>query len=328
MTMLSRVAERLYWMARYLERSEDTARLTNAFNHLIMDLPVSANIDWDLLIKIFDADDLFDSRPKRVSEQNVLRFLLADPNNPSSIVSSVRSARENVRTTRDALPYEMWEYMNELHLFAQDQADKSIGRRNRYNFLERIMSHSQQINGLLLTTLSRDHAYRFIKMGCLLERADMTTRIIDVGAGVMINRADDNNDHHLIAAPHIWTSLLRALSSISTYREYMGPIVDTSSVVNFVFKESSHPRSVIFCLRGIREELAALNSSARLLDTVDSVIDVLMEFSICNKSHDELHKFIDNLQLQICEIHSLITENWFSYYSPAYSASSVQTQNA
>lgn len=326
MTMLSRVAERLYWMARYLERSEDTARLTNAFNHLIMDLPVSADIGWDLLIKIFDADDLFDSRPKRLSEQNVLRFLLSDPNNPSSIVSSIRSARENVRTTRDALPYEMWEYMNELHLFAQEQAEKSIGRRNRYNFLERIMSHSQQINGLLLTTLSRDHAYQFIKMGCLLERADMTTRIIDVGAGAMINRDDENNDHHLMAAPHIWTSLLRALSSISSYREYMGPIVDKSSVVNFVFKESSHPRSVIFCLRGIREELSYLNSSAQLLKTVDNVIDQLMVFSVFDNTNDELDQFIDNLQLEICEIHNLITENWFSYYSPACTASGVQMQ--
>ena len=315
MTMLSRVAERLFWMARYLERSEDTARLTNAFSHLLMDLPESSDVDWDLLVEIYDAEALFASRPRSASEQNVLRFLLADASNPSSILSSVCNARENVRTTRDALPAETWEYMNELHLFAQEHAEKSVGRRNRYFFLEQVTSRCQQINGLLMTTLSRDHAYRFIKLGQLLERADMTTRIIDIGAGVMLSHAESQTDYQAMASAHIWTSLLRALSSLSSYREYIGPTVDTQSAVNFVFKESSHPRSVIFCLRGIRDELGALNNSTIPIAIVEQTIDMLMAYSMRETRVEALHRFVDQLQGQLCDINDVIAENWFSRLS-------------
>ena len=109
MTMLSRVADRLYWMARYLERAEDTARLVSAYNHLVMDIPRGAELGWDVLIRILDADPLFHARPRAANEQNVLRFLIADADNPCSITHSIRAARGNVRTTRDVLPEETWE---------------------------------------------------------------------------------------------------------------------------------------------------------------------------------------------------------------------------
>jgi len=315
--MLSRVAERLFWMARYLERTEDTARLTNAFTHMIMDIPASEELQWDQLIHICDAEKEFASRPRSASEQNVLRFILADSNNQSSIINSIRFARENVRTTRDALPSEVWEYMNELHLFAQSNADKSIGRRLRYSFLEEVMCRCQQINGLMLTTLSRDHAYRFTKIGRLLECTDMTTRIIDVGIGIMMNRAASEEEHQLIASAQIWTSLLHALSSIASYREYIGPLVNTSAVVNFVFKEKSHPRSLIYCLRGIQQELIGLNNNTIALNIVEKTIDSLTTLSIQKKSLQDLHLYIDQLQSQLCDINDVISDNWFSKSNPS-----------
>ena len=117
MSMLSSVAERLYWMSRYLERTQDTARLIQAYNHLIMDIPKGAEPPWDIMIDILDAQPLFRSRFKAGSEQNVLKFLIADDKASCGIPFAVRAARENVRTTRDVLPEEAWELVNELHLF-------------------------------------------------------------------------------------------------------------------------------------------------------------------------------------------------------------------
>ena len=183
MSMLSSVAERLYWMSRYLERTQDTARLIQAYNHLIMDIPKGAEPPWDIMIDILDAQPLFRSRFKAGSEQNVLKFLIADEKASCGIPFAVRAARENVRTTRDVLPEEAWELVNELHLFVEAHAGNASGRRNRHDFLSEVISRCQMVNGLLGASLPRDHAYGFIKLGRLVECADMTTRIMDVGAG-------------------------------------------------------------------------------------------------------------------------------------------------
>jgi uncharacterized alpha-E superfamily protein len=179
--MLSRVAERVYWMARYIERAEDTARLVAAYNHLVMDIPRGSQPEWDVLVRILDADAVFDKWFRVRNEQNVLRLLIGEAEAPCSIPNAVHAARENVRTTRDVLPDEVWELVNELHLYTKEAAEKSVGRRSRQEYLEQVITRTQVINGVLRSTLCRDHSYRFIKLGQLLERADMTTRVIDVG---------------------------------------------------------------------------------------------------------------------------------------------------
>jgi len=221
MIMLSRVAERLYWMARYLERAEDTARLTKAYTHLIMDIPAESQPGWDILVRILDAQTSFSEHHRACNEQNVLKFLIADEENPGSVHYCIRAARENVRTTRDVLPEEVWEHVNGLYLFSQEHAAKSVGRRNRHQFLDQVITRCQMISGLLMSTLCRDHAYRFIKLGALLERADMTTRIIDVGAGALLG----NERLNKAVDPLIWACLLQSLSAMGTYRRTIGPLV-------------------------------------------------------------------------------------------------------
>jgi uncharacterized alpha-E superfamily protein len=307
MTMLSRVAERLYWMARYLERAEDTARLTNAYTHLIMDIPQGSELGWEVLVRIMDADPAFQEKYRAFSEQNVLKFLIADEANPSSIRNSVRAARENVRTTRDALPEEAWEHVNELHLFVQGAADRSVGRRNRYEFLEQVIIRCQQINGLLMTTLPRDHAHRFIKLGHLLERSDMTTRVIDVGAAAIMGR--DTPDPSI--DPLLWGSLLQALSAMSAYRRAVGPLVEADAVVDLVFKESALPRSVMFCLDGIREELKPLKHHHDALRVLDRARRRMSRFASVRLPRSQLHEFIDDFQSDLTTLHGAIYDTWF-----------------
>ncbi len=308
MTMLSRVAERLYWMARYLERAEDTARLTQAYTHLIMDMPSGTTPGWDILVHILDAGPTFSENRRVFNEQNVLKFLIAEEENPGSIRFCIKMARENVRTTRDVLPEEVWEQVNELYLYAEEHAPKSVGRRNRHRFLDQVISRCQMINGLLMSTLCRDHAYRFIKLGALLERADMTTRIIDVGAGALLG------DERLNKAvdPLIWASLLQALSAMGTYRRQIGPLVEANEVVEFVFKEATLPRSVKFCLDGIRRELTPLKHNKDALKLLDGSRRRLSRFKAGTAGREELHEFIDRFQLELNKLGHTIAITWFT----------------
>lgn len=308
MRMLSRVADRLYWMARYLERAEDTARLTQAYTHLIMDIPEGAEPGWDILVQILDAQPTFGARARAYNEQNVLRFLIADEENFSSISQCIRAARENVRTTRDVLPDEVWENVNELHLYSQEWAEKSVGRRNRHRFLEKVIGRCQMINGLMMSTLCRDHAYRFIKLGALLERADMTTRVIDVGAGALLG----DERHHSSVDPLIWASVLQSLSAMGTYRRTIGPLVEVNEVVDFVFREEALPRSVKFCLNGIRKELLPLKHNREALKVLDRSRRSLSRFHPESSTREELHTFIDAFQANLTTLGAVIDETWFS----------------
>ena len=308
MRMLSRVADRLYWMARYLERAEDTARLTQSYTHLIMDIPEGAEPGWEILVQILDAQPTFGARARAYNEQNVLRFLIADEENFSSISQCIRAARENVRTTRDVLPDEVWEHVNELHLYSQEWAEKSVGRRNRHRFLEQVIGRCQMINGLMMSTLCRDHAYRFIKLGALLERADMTTRVIDVGAGALLG----DERHHSSVDPLIWASVLQSLSAMGTYRRTIGPLVEVNEVVDFVFREEALPRSVKFCLNGIRKELLPLKHNREALKVLDRSRRSLSRFHPESSTREELHTFIDAFQANLTTLGAVIDETWFS----------------
>lgn len=307
MTMLSRVAERLFWMARYLERAEDTARLTQAYAHLVMDIPEGSEPGWEILVNILDADPVYSKRFRVYSEQNVLRFLIADMDNPGSIQQAVVSARENVRTTRDVLPEEAWEHVNELYHYARETAEASVGRRNRHEFLEEVYTRCQMINGLIMSTLCRDHAYRFIKLGHLLERADMTTRVIDVGAGALLGEEVENP----AMTPLIWACLLRSLSAMGTYRRTIGPLIEADAVVDFMFRDASLPRSVKFCLDGIRRELTPLKNNTQALRVMERSRRKLSRFHADETQPEKLHQFIDRLQVDLNDLSDSICETWF-----------------
>jgi uncharacterized alpha-E superfamily protein len=309
MTMLSRVAERVYWMARYLERAENAARLVDAYHHMVMDIPRASQPGWDILVRILAATPIFAEHFRVPNEQNVVKLLVAEAEAPCSIPYAVHTARENVRTTRDVLPEEVWELVNELYLFTREHAEKSVGRRNRQEFLQEIVSRSQVINGVLTDTLCRDHTYRFIRIGQYLERADMTTRIIDVGAADILDRegAHQAIDHLL------WGTLLRSLSALGAYRRMVGPLVEKNAAVDFVFLEPAFPRSLEFCLRGIREELGPLRNHEETLKRVNRARRKLRHFAAERYNRDELHAFIDDLQVVLSDVHAAISNTWFRF---------------
>ncbi|MEQ9208563.1 MAG: alpha-E domain-containing protein [Pseudomonadales bacterium] len=305
--MLSSVAERLYWMARYLERVEDTARLTYAYTQFILDTPRGSEPGWRSLIDIIDGHVNFERRYKNYNERNVCKFLIADMDNMSSIRYSVRAARENVRTTRDVLPEECWELVNELYIYVTSNAEKVKARQSRLDFLDYVLALSAQINGVIGSSLSHDHAYRFMRMGRNLERADMTSRVVDVA---VMTEMDGNLGEE--ASTWIWGHLLKSLSAVTAYRRKVGPLVDANDVVNFVFNDPNFPRSISYCLSVVRKDSRALRNHTQVEKLLLSMSRKLGRFDASKMSAQKLHRYIDVFQEQLIKLNLLVYQSWFS----------------
>src|SRR3982750_4488571 len=175
--MLARVVENVYWLARYLERAENTARIIGVNTNLLLDLPGGIAPGWLPLVDISGNRAEFDARGTKGDERDVVHFLIAEKDNPGSICSSLHSARENARTLREILPIEAWELLNEFIGDCTRNVDGAINKRTRFEFLKRIVISLQTIAGMLDGTMNRNDAHTFSQLGRNLERADMTSRI-------------------------------------------------------------------------------------------------------------------------------------------------------
>ena len=273
--MLAQVAGRIFWMSRYLERSESIARIVNAYSQLIMDLPRGTELEWNTILKIFGLEEAFESRELYLTEYAVIQFLIARINNNSSLKYSVKKAQENARISRTVLTEEVWESINELQIYVNECADRSVPRKNRYLFLDEVVGRCQMVNGLMITNQCRDHIYRFSKIGHLIERIDLNLRTIDTLSHVTQARNHQDNAFETL----IWAGMLRSLSTLGMYRRAVGPMVDASSAINFVVSEESLPRSIIFCLRSIRSAISDLKNSNRLVRLVDTAIKSVTKFN-------------------------------------------------
>ena len=307
--MLSRVAGKLFWTGRYLERSEDSAKLLISTSNLILDLPEKSEVEWEILLSIFDYDEMYNAFGKERSEYNIIKFLISDTLNLNSMQKNISMVRENIRTTRDALPYETWEYVNELYHFTNEHAHNSHNRKNRYLFLDQIISRCEQINGMLGMNLSRDHAHRFLSLGRLIERADMATRIIDITTRFEKNIKSQGSNSLL--EQHLWTCLLKAISCFSSYRQYVGPEIENHQAINFIFKERTNPRSILFCLKSIRSELQELKNNSNALNIIDNCMDSLLRFKAEEADAVKLQEFIDDFQIKLNDLYGTIYQSWF-----------------
>ncbi|OOG21372.1 hypothetical protein B1C78_16385 [Thioalkalivibrio denitrificans] len=306
--MLSRVAERLYWMARYIERAENTARMVMAFSHLALDMPRAVQLSWKSMVSTTGGDEAFDHHYQRDDERNCVKFLLADLDNPSSIMTSLTGARENVRTTRDLVPSEAWESVNELYLFGKANAESGIGKRGRYAFLSEIISRCQQITGLLAGTMSHDFAYDFIRSGRNLERADMSSRLLDVaGIGLLSNDDDMQPFENLL-----WINILKSVSGFQMYRQHVRRRVNGALVIQFLLQDRQFPRAVAHALGEVETSLSTLPRNELPLRYIVQVKRHVQDAKVESLlKPDELHQFLDQIQKDMAETHASITENWF-----------------
>lgn len=306
--MLSRVAENLYWMTRYLERAENTARLINATTQVLLDLPRGASFGWDVLLKVAGLDRLFLDSYSQQDEASILRFLVNDERNPSSIVSCVRFARENCRTLREVMPRQAWERINGLYLFVNGRAAHAVERTRRYGILEEIIERRQSVIGLLTDCMSHDVAYQFIKLGRNIERADMTTRIVDIHAAVLVPRQQVPEDP---AIGLLWMGVLKSLNAYQMYRRHVSVHVRTEDVVNYLLKDPHFPRTVRHCLDEVESCLAVLPHNLpplKLLRAAQRRLDGMRAEKLAPLPR---HEYLDAVQADVAALHERIAAEYF-----------------
>jgi uncharacterized alpha-E superfamily protein len=275
--LLARTADRLYWGARYIERAEDAARIIRAYNELVVDDPGSTPLRWEPLAILTGSasvtpitatgDDGDDG-----GERAVLASLIADRTNVGSIVSSVAAARENLRTTREVMPREAWQAVNQLSHYVEATASGAVDRQLRDRFLAHVIEISRRLDGVLESTMTRDNPYRMLRLGRLIERADMTTRVLGVAAAMYLERSDgDDLAHEQVR----WMSVLRSVSALQMYqRATRGPI-DGERVVRFLLYYSPFPRSVAGCLDEMRTFVNRLPPGKDVVAALDAAESVL-----------------------------------------------------
>jgi len=323
--MLSRVAENIYWMARYIERVENTARIINVNTNLLLDLPRDTPFGWEPLLFITSREDTFYEGNQTPDEISVIKFMIGDRGNPGSILSSLSYAREDLRTTRDVVPREAWEQVNDLYLYVQNHLEMGISRRGRYEFLKRIILSTQQITGLLAGTMSHTYAYDFVRLGRNLERADMTTRILDVrSANLLLRQGEELTPFDNIQ----WMSVLKSLSAYQMYRQQVRLRVRGPDVLKFLLQDPLFPRTVCHCLGELEGCLRKLPRNSAPLESVSRLKQQVNAAKISELAYEGLHQFIDQLQIGLGDIHEQITATYFPSAISQQTQASAQTSIA
>ncbi|MDX1504996.1 MAG: alpha-E domain-containing protein [Spongiibacter sp.] len=305
--MLSRVAERVYWFSRYLERVESIARLIQVYTSLLSDLPKDTGISWHNLVLASGSHAEFERRFQVKDEKRVVRFLLEDQSNTSSLAFSLKMVRENIRTSRDTLPPESWELINEFQIFVSENIQQGINRRNRHEFLEQVIRTCQGINGLIADTMRRDGAWHFLRLGKNLERADMSLRTVEAGASMSAEFAAADMPE---AAEVVWSSVLHTLDAMTPYKRTMRVAVSGEDAAAFLLEDALFPRSVACCVRQMQESLDMLPDGVEVKKTLAKIAKPLGG-KIDYVDLQKLLVFIDSMELHFRSLHSAVDQAWF-----------------
>ena len=304
--LLSRVADNLYWGARYLERAEDTARVVRSFTELILDMPRGVASSWEPLLSIIGSREEYDVGHARAQEGDIVRFLVADLANGGSVVSSVAAARENLRTTREVLPRDAWQAINDLYLFTGRDTESGVDRRSRARYLGRVITDCQRLDGVLSGMMRRDQAYELWRLGQMVERADMTTRVLGVRAASLLSAPHDADDYDEVQ----WMGVLRSVTAMQMYqRSRRGPI-DGASVVAFLLFDDTFPRSVAGCVQRMRAALLRLPHSQVMLPAVDTLEDLLRTLPAEASDGQALDLAMEQVQAALADLNTLVYDTF------------------
>ncbi|MCB1938796.1 MAG: alpha-E domain-containing protein [Rhodocyclaceae bacterium] len=251
--MLSRTADHLFWMSRYIERAENLARLLDVTWQMSM-VPQSldaANQNWQAVINLNSLEDAFFAKYSETNAANVLRFMISDVDNPASITACLRMGRENAHAVRGTITAEMWETLNATWIELNTQNTDAMMTYGPSDFFDWVKLRSSLIHGATLGTMLQDEAYQFIRLGTLLERADNTARLLDVKYHVLVPTGEEATTDF-----YQWGALLRAVSAFEVYRKTFRTGITPSRVAALLTLHPSMPRSLLFCLRGAVRSLA------------------------------------------------------------------------
>jgi len=327
--MLSRVADSIYWMNRYIERAENVARLVDVNLHLLLDLPEMFEGQWDALVHVSADHDVFLDRYGTADQASVIEFLTFDRENPSSILSSVMAARENARSTREILSSETWEAVNEFYLAITAPGARDQALSNPHDFFRGVRRASHLVEGASSETSSRGEAWHFARMGRAIERADKTTRILDIKYFLLLPDVSDIgtpvDDIH-------WGAVLRSAGAFEMYRKAYGK-VSGPTIVRFLLLDSEFPRSVRYCLSRMDRSLHVItrtpersyrNSAERSLGKFLAELEFTDERDILRQG---LHEYLDELQAKINVVGDRLYDTFFALKPVGVSAADLSCRS-
>lgn len=314
--MLSRVANSIYWMNRYIERAENYSRLINVNLNISLDLPPGLNEQWLPLVLTTGDEHAFSQRYAEPTKNNVLDFMVSDADNPNSILNCLKNARENARTVRDSISIEMWEHINRTYHFVLE----AVGQRDwkRYdaaNFFNEVRRNCQLFLGIIDTTISRTEGWHFGNIGHFIERADKTSRFLDIKYFILL---PDTKDVGSTIDLMQWTSILKSASAYQMYRRQYSKITP-ADIAQFLIFNQSFPRSIRFALMQAESSLHAItgtplstfsNSAEKKLGQLRSELEYADIQDVIAKG---LHESLDDVQKRLNEIDVLIYETFFAH---------------
>ena len=314
MTMLSRVAESLYWMARYVERAEDVARIVDVNLSLHLDRPPDVAEQWRPVLAIGDLEETFDALGLSPTADDVLHFMSFHPGNPNAILSSLGRARENARSVREVISSEMWEQLNATWLEVQDAAARGTWRTEPHRFLQRVKTGSQAFTGVCSATMTHGEGWHFLRLGELLERADQTTRILDVKYHILLPRGAED-----VGTPYDnlqWAAVLKSVSGYEMFRKKHHAGIRPAEVAGFLLLDDEFPRAVRYCLhraesalRSISGKDARPNAAVRLLGKLAGDFEFAAAEELLAAG---LHEFCDSVQTRLSAVGDAIHRIYFS----------------
>ncbi|MFI5305045.1 MAG: alpha-E domain-containing protein [Nitrospiria bacterium] len=314
--MLSRVANAIYWLNVYIERAENYARFIDVNLNLTLDLPYGTKEQWDPLVSITGDNRLFQELFGPATKENVINFLAADPANPNSILSCLTAARENTRTVREIVSSEMWELVNKFYLSVKEAISSGRAIQNPHLFFKEVKQSSHLFAGVMDATMSHGEGWHFGRLGRLLERADKTSRILDVKYFILLPATEK------VGTPFDniqWSALLKSSSALEMYRKHYGPITP-SHVAEFLLLNQTFPRSIRYCLIKAQESLQAITGSklGTFFNTAEKRLGRLrgeLDYSDINEIiTDGLHEFLDEFQTRLNQVGDAIFETFFAMH--------------
>ena len=304
--MLSRTADHLFWMSRYTERAENTARMLSVSyeTSMLPQCPEDATRAWQGVLSISELIPAYQARYQQVTRDNVLFFMVADESNPASIVSCLKAARENARAVRGALTTEVWETQNQTWLGLRKHLEDGALAKDPGHFFEWVKYRSHLSRGVVLGTMLQDEAFNFLRLGTFLERADNTARLLDVRFHAIqrdYHGVDANRKNGQQFDFYHWSALLRSVSAFEVYRKVYRDVITPERVVDLLVLRADMPRSLHACMREVVFNLqavahdGALNSQRKagrlLADVQFSRIDEILDAGL----HAYLTQFLERV---------------------------------
>jgi uncharacterized alpha-E superfamily protein len=313
-TLLARYAESIFWLARYVERAENLARILDVNETFSRDR--AGGHDWMPILQLnADQDRFFSDHPAATAE-SVLRFYVTDSGNPTSIASAVRNARENARTLRPLISTEMWVQLNKFHNRVSTIAESELAPGNLTRLLAEVKEACQTHTGITDGTFFRDQGWYFYHLGRYMERADQTTRLLDIKYHLLLPRASDVGSPVDVSQ---WNALLRSASGYHAYLRLHSGQITPARVAGFLLLNRRFPRSVYLCIRNVELLLTELKSRYMLrggigaAEEIDGMRAALSSITIEAAIRQGLHEFLDLIQRQLSAITGDLSDGFFGH---------------